>query len=107
IYLQAKSAEFEKKYRVAKEASYDLEKSLEQLENDYLHSALQSEERIKELEIDLLNEQNNLAIEREMKGAPVEISAKTYRLLAQEYEPRFQTLYKESSFRQEFFKDFY
>lgn len=107
IILQAKSASHEEEYNIALMEYESIKEMIRQVDDDYLQSIVESDEKIKRLEIDLLNEQNNLAIERENNGEPTDISIKTLEILKQEYEPRFETLYRESVFRPEFFKDFY
>ncbi|QNK87234.1 hypothetical protein H7992_18805 [Sporosarcina sp. resist] len=107
IILQAKSASHEEEYNIALMEYESIKEMIRQVDDDYLQSIVESDEKIKRMENDLLNEQNNLAIERGNNGEPSEISIETLEILEQEYEPRFETLYRESVFQPEFFKDFY
>lgn len=73
----------------------------------YLENMIKTDEEIKVLKNNLLDEQNNLAIEKERNGAPAEITPEALRVLEQEYEPRFQTLYQSSFLHDEFYRDFF
>lgn len=77
-----------------------LESQLSQMEEEYIQEIILLEE-------ELDKKQEELAMERAENGEPYEISAETFDVLEQEYEPRFKTLYKNSVFHDKFYKDFY
>ena len=84
-----------------------MSEALHRKEQDHYQDLITSEAEINELKIELQNQRNELAIEQATQGAPTEASPEALRILKNEYEPRFQTLYRECHFKQEFYKDFF
>lgn len=107
VTLQMQANSYQEDYQIVLLELKDMDKILERKDDEYAEQMIKSEEKIEHLETALLNEKNKLAIESETKGAPAMITPEALLILEQEYEPRFQTLYKESSFKQNFYKDFY
>jgi chromosome segregation ATPase len=90
-----------------KRITTDLNIRLEEANHLYVVDLDKAHHEISVLKEDLIKEQNNLAMERERNGIPPELNAETLKILEQEYEPRFSTLYKECLIHDEFYRDFF
>lgn len=85
----------------------EIKLQLDELNEVYMTDLETAESEVNRLKEKLTNEQNNLAIEMEENGSPQKMDAETLRILEQEYEPRFNTLYKDCVLSKEFYSDFF
>ncbi|WP_338838152.1 hypothetical protein WDR10_11095 [Kurthia gibsonii] len=112
LYIQFENAKEKAKHEkeqlesILKEKR-EYEKELNEIEALYGEELQKAESDIQVLKIRLLEEQNNLAIEKANQGAPHELNIEELKILEQEYEPRFAELYKNCFFHKEFFRDFF
>lgn len=84
-----------------------IKNQLDELNEVYMTDLEAAESEVNSLKEKLTNEQNNLAIEMEENGSPQKLDAETLRILEQEYEPRFNTLYTDCVISREFYSDFF
>lgn len=105
--LQSASDNYREQYHSGLLELEEFHEKLHQREEEHLGELIDSGDKIDRLEKNLLDKRNELAIQKEMQGEPAIISSEALEVLEQEYEPRFDTLYKESVFNPEFFRDFF
>lgn len=94
-------------YKAAERRLNKLKGDLEEQAELYVNEMESAEQRMAQLQADLAEEQQILGDLRAEQGSPAKVSTSEKRILSQEYEPRFATLYRDCSFHEGFFKDFF
>lgn len=84
-----------------------LKSKLEEANQLYTEDLIKAQEEIESLTEELIKTQNSLATEKENNATPADITPEALRILEQEYEPRFRTLYPQCHIHKEFYQDFF
>ncbi|MCA1060311.1 hypothetical protein LCL96_15335 [Rossellomorea aquimaris] len=99
--------EFENKYDIALKEMKKAEKLLGEFQEDFSNDMISYEERLQELQNELVDKQNELSIVKAEKGEAENLSHEEKKVLEREFEPRFNALYKNCCFHPEFLSDFF
>ena len=119
-HAQSQLAQLQTTIAQAKELEAALEKQLHQSfhdlhaiqtlfatqENGYIEEIEKHESQIEQLKNELTTQQNAFAIASAENAHPENLSENEQKLLEKEYEPRFNLLYKNCTFYEEFYNDF-
>lgn len=105
--MQAMLKEKKRSYEASKSRMKDLAQALQEQEEIYYKDMAVADELIKKMQEELIDQQNELAITHAENANPVEIRPEELRILKHEYEPRFQTLYRDCYLHEAFFNDFF
>ncbi|WP_456276558.1 hypothetical protein [Bacillus sp. AK128] len=98
---------YELKYQTALQ---DYEKERDKLAKnyeDFTNDMALYEERIQDLQNELIDKQNEIAIAKAENGEAEDLSEEEYKIMEREFEPRFNNLYKNCKFHPEFLSDFF
>jgi chromosome segregation ATPase len=105
--LKQLEKEYEHKYDTALKEMKKAESLLGEYQEDFSNDMISYEERLQELQNELVDKQNELSIVKAEKGEAENLSQEEKRVLEREFEPRFNVLYKNCCFHPEFLSDFF
>lgn len=105
--MQAMLAEKKKSHELSQNRVEALTQALQEQEATYYKDMANADEQIEKMQSELIHQQNELAIAHAENANPVEMRPEELKILKHEYEPRFQTLYRDCHLQQAFFSDFF
>lgn len=105
--LKKSKETYEAKYQVAIQESEKIRADLDNNYKEFTNEMVIYEERIQDLQSELIDKQNEIAIAKVENGEADGLSEEEHNIMEREFEPRFNILYKNCQFYPEFLSDFF